>query len=56
LNSFDGMRGNNDGIVTKQEWTDYYTDLAISTPTDEYFVVMMEQSWGMAEDELNAPF
>ena len=56
LNSFDGLRGNNDGVVTKQEWTDYYTDLAISTPTDEYFVRMMEQAWGMAEDELDGPF
>lgn len=56
MNSFDGMRGNNDGVVTKQEWTDYYTDLAVSTPSDDYFVVMMEQSWGMAEDEADAPF
>ena len=50
------MRGNNDGSVTKQEWTDYYTDLATSTPTDEYFVRMMEQTWCMAEDEGDAPF
>jgi hypothetical protein len=56
LNSFDGMRGNNDGVVTKEEWIDYYTDLAVSTPTDDYFVVMMEQAWGMAENEEDAPF
>lgn len=51
LNQFDGLRGNNDGKVTYQEWCDYYTDLAVSTPSDDYFVTMMEQSWGIAEDD-----
>ena len=45
------MRGNNDGVITKQEWTDYYTDLAMSTPSDEYFVKMMESVWNICEDE-----
>ncbi len=45
LNNFDGAKGNNDGIVTMQEWTDYYTDLSMSTPSDEYFVRMMESTW-----------
>ena len=45
LNNFDGARGNNDGVVTKQEWDDYYTDLSMSTPSDEYFVRMMESTW-----------
>ena len=44
------MKGNNDGKITKKEFIDYYTDLAISTPTEDYFVVMMEQTWGLAED------
>jgi Ca2+-binding EF-hand superfamily protein len=56
LNSFDGLRGNNDGVITYQEWVDYYTDLAMSTPSDEYFVVMMEQTWCCGEDEENAIF
>lgn len=51
LNGFDGMRGNNDGTVTRQEWTDYYTDLSMSTPSDEYFVRMMESVWNICEDE-----
>ena len=42
LNSFDGMKGNNDGKVTKKEFLDYYTDLAMSCPTEDYFCVMME--------------
>ena len=51
LNNFDGARGNNDGKVTKQEWDDYYTDLSMSTPSDEYFVRMMESTWQVPEEE-----
>jgi len=45
LNNFDGNRGNNDGCVTWDEFCDYYSDLAISTPSDEYFCKMMESTW-----------
>ena len=45
LNNFDGAKGNNDGKVSMKEWTDYYTDLSMSTPSDEYFVRMMESTW-----------
>jgi hypothetical protein len=45
LNNFDGARGNNDGILTWEEFYDYYSDLAMSTPSDEYFVKMMESAW-----------
>ncbi len=51
LDSFDGAKGNNDGVITRQEWNDYYTDLSSSLPTDEYFVQMMESVWGIMEDE-----
>eukprot|EP00344_Euplotes_crassus_P011494 CAMPEP_0197004752 /NCGR_PEP_ID=MMETSP1380-20130617/25518_1 /TAXON_ID=5936 /ORGANISM="Euplotes crassus, Strain CT5" /LENGTH=282 /DNA_ID=CAMNT_0042423655 /DNA_START=65 /DNA_END=913 /DNA_ORIENTATION=- len=51
LDSFDGARGNNDGVISRQEWNDYYTDLSTSLPTDEYFVKMMESVWGIMEDE-----
>jgi len=51
LNSFDGLRGNKDGIITKSEWDQYYTNLAVSTPSDEYFIRMMEQVWAISEDE-----
>jgi len=56
LNSFDGMKGNNDGKITKQEFLDYYTDLAVSCPTEDYFCVMMEQTWGLAEDHNSQDF
>jgi len=45
LNNFDGLRGNNDGIITWDEFYNYYSDLAMSTPSDEYFVKMMESTW-----------
>ena len=45
------MRGNNDGTITRQEWDDYYTDLSMSLPSDEYFVKMMESVWQICEDE-----
>ena len=45
------MRGNNDGVITRQEWDDYYTDLSMSLPSDEYFVRMMESVWNICEDE-----
>lgn len=38
LNQFDGLRGNNDGKVTLDEFMDYYRDLSMSMPSDEYFV------------------
>ena len=45
LNQFDGARGNNDGVVTHEEFFDYYRDLSMSIPSDEYFVQMMESTW-----------
>jgi Ca2+-binding EF-hand superfamily protein len=51
LNSFDGVQGNNDGIISKDEWFEYYTDLSVSVPSDDYFVQMMESTWNMCEDE-----
>lgn len=51
LNSFDGVRGNNDGKISKEEWFEYYTDLSVSVPSDDYFVQMMESVWNIAEDE-----
>lgn len=51
LSGFEGVKGNADAKITSQEWTDYYTDLSMSIPEDEYFVRMMEAVWGILEDE-----
>jgi len=53
LNQFDGARGNNDGKVTLDEFMDYYRDLSMSLPSDEYFVQMMESTWQVPEEENN---
>ena len=45
LNGFEGVKGNADGRVSEQEWTDYYTDLSMSVADEEYFVKMMESVW-----------
>lgn len=54
LNQFDGARGNNDGKVTLDEFLDYYKDLSMSLPSDEYFVQMMESTWQCPEDDNTA--
>ena len=51
LSNFEGAKGNADGNVTKAEFVDYYTDLSMSTPSDEYFVRMMESTWQVPEEE-----
>jgi hypothetical protein len=54
LNNFEGGRGNRDGQVSIQEFTDYYTDLSMSVPSDEYFVRMMESTWQVPEEDNDA--
>jgi Ca2+-binding EF-hand superfamily protein len=56
LNQFEGAKGNRNGIISKQEFFDYYTDLAMSTPSDEYFVKMMESVWCISENEEDSIF
>ena len=51
LDSFDGARGNDDGKITKQEFDSYYAELSMSVPSEQYFVRMMEQVWGIAEND-----
>lgn len=51
LSGFEGVKGNRDGVISHAEWTDYYTDLSMSVPSDEYFVRMMESVWQICEDE-----
>jgi Ca2+-binding EF-hand superfamily protein len=51
MSNFEGAKGNGDGCITKEEFTDYYSDLSMSTPSDEYFVRMMESTWQVPEEE-----
>ena len=45
LSNFEGANSNGDGCVTFDEFFDYYSDLGMSTPSDEYFCKMMEYTW-----------
>lgn len=47
LHQFEGPHSNmkGDAEITLDEWVDYYTDLSMSIPTDDYFVAMMESTW-----------
>ena len=45
--SFDGKNG----LISRDEWFGYYTDLAMGIPNDEYFVHSVENTWGVSEDE-----
>ena len=50
LSGFEGLKGNHDGTVTKQEWTDYYSDVTMSIESDAYFVGMIELVWKICEN------
>jgi Ca2+-binding EF-hand superfamily protein len=68
LTNFEGVKGNKDGIITLQEFFDYYTDLSMSIPGDDYFVGiffsdfypfflgMMESVWCVTENEEDLVF
>ncbi len=51
LQNFEGMRSNRDGNINLNEFVDYYTDISMLIPADEYFVAMMESTWQCPEDE-----
>lgn len=51
LTNFEGAKGNRDGRISKEEFIDYYTDLSMSVPSDEYFVRMMESVWQCPEED-----
>jgi len=50
LSGFEGMKGNRDGIITWEEFSDYYSDMSLSIPDDLYFTRMLESVWCVNED------
>lgn len=42
VSGMEGMLGNRDGVITFEEFVQYYTELSASIPTDVYFQAMME--------------
>ena len=51
LNCFEGPKGNKDAIITKEEFLDYYSDLSMTIPSDEYFVGLIESVWMITEKD-----
>eukprot|EP00759_Apiculatamorpha_spiralis_P046144 PhF_6_TR4270/c0_g1_i1/m.5766 len=43
------VRGEKDGIVTPQEFENYYSNVSSSIDDDKYFVQMMNSAWRMGE-------
>jgi len=56
INNFEGAKGNKDGIITKEEYMDYYTDISMTIPNDDYFVGVIESVWMISENEGSASF
>ena len=40
-----------DGVVTREEFHDYYADLSACIDTDEYFEAMMRSAWHFDDDD-----
>ena len=36
---------NGDGIITKEEWDDYYAAVSANIDNDEHFVLLMKNAW-----------
>lgn len=41
--------GQNDQVVTREEWNEYYTNVSSSIDRDDYFELMMNNAWKLGE-------
>lgn len=41
------LSGKSDGIVTIDEFIEYYTNVSASIDNDDYFSLMMNQAWNI---------
>ena len=52
---FCDMKGNadaRDGQVNMQEWTEYYNNVSMSIDNDQYFELMMNNTWNLKGDRV----
>ncbi len=49
LDNFEGARGNDDGVVSWEEFQDYYADLGSSIASDDLFVGILESAFMIVE-------
>lgn len=57
LDTFEQHHSNNtedarDGKVSKSEWIEYYNNVSMSIDRDDYFELMMNQSWNLKGDRV----
>jgi len=52
LNSFEGDYGNRDGKVTLDEWIRHYEEVSASIDSDDYFGVMIAQTWAHLKQKM----
>ena len=45
LAMFEGKKGNHDGMVTLKEWMAYYEEVSMWIDSDDYFGLMMVNTW-----------
>ena len=41
------LSGVSDGVVTREEWIEYYSNVSASIDNDAYFHQMMNSSWNL---------
>ena len=41
-----------DGSVSKAEWVEYYNNVSMSVDRDDYFELMMNQTWNLKNDRV----
>jgi len=49
-NHFASIQGNEDtrdGVITEEEWCEYYNNVSMSIDDDAYFDLMMNNAWNM---------
>ena len=42
-----GQADARDGTITMQEWLEYYNNVSMSIDNDEYFALMMNNTWNL---------
>jgi len=50
LRNFDMGIKIKEGIITKEEFVNYYTDLSMALPVDDYFMSVLEGAWNIKEE------
>ena len=47
-----GNEDSRDGVITHEEWCEYYNNVSMSIDDDAYFEVMMNSTWNLKGDRV----